>query len=609
MTSGSGEAITVLHVDDDSSLANLIATYLQREDSSFSVETATAADEGLEYLAEYDVDCIVSDYEMPGRNGIEFLKAVRKRYPDLPFILYTGKGSEEVASEAISAGVTDYLQKESGTSQYTVLANRIGNAVRQLRSQRELEETQQKLFQLAEKSDDILFMFNSDWSELLFVNSAYEDIWGGSISDVKSDPEAFLASIHPDDRESATRSMETVANGEPATIEYRVIRPNGELRWVRSEGRPIFEAGAVSRIVGYVRDITEQKERERQLQSLHARFERFGKHVHDALFFVSTDYSETLYANPGVEDIYGITPEKAYEDPTSWMRHIHPDDRSKMREEMEDQQAQIIDWPVEQEFRIQHPEQGVQWVQSRLELVTDDAGAPVEIAGITTDITERKEREQKLERERDKFDEFASVVSHDLRNPLNLANGYLELAQTERDSEYLQAVADAHERMERLIDDVLWLTQQGRAIGETEPVSLWEAVEDAWTIADGDTATGSELLCVDDSDSLTIEADYDRLCQMLENLFGNAIEHGGPDITVWVEPIESGFAIEDNGPGIPPADLDRIFAVRYSSGRNGTGLGLSIVKQVAEAHGWDVRSIEETNGGARFEITGIRFFE
>ncbi|WP_050050530.1 PAS domain-containing protein [Halostagnicola sp. A56] len=415
MERGSGEEITVLHVDDDSSLADLIATYLQREDDRFSVETATTVDEGLKYLGKSAVDCIVSDYDMPGGNGIEFLKAVRERYPDLPFILYTGKGSEEVASEAISAGVTEYLQKESGTSQYAVLANRIGNVVRQSRSQRDLEETQRKLSQLAEKSDDILFMFNSDWSELLFINSAYEDIWGGSISDVKSDPESFLAHIHPEDRERTTRSMETVANGEPDSIEYRIIRSNGEMRWVRSEGKPIFEAESVSRIVGYVRDITEQKEREGELKSLYARFERFGKHVRDALFFVSTDYSETLYANPAVETIYGITPEEAYEDPTSWMRYIHPDDRTEMVEGLEKQQEQALDWPVEQEFRIQHPERGVRWIQSRLEQVTDDEGVPVEIAGVATDITESKAREQTLKRERDKFDEFASVVSHDLR--------------------------------------------------------------------------------------------------------------------------------------------------------------------------------------------------
>lgn len=106
--------IRVLHVDDEPALAELTADFLRREDDCFTVETARSASEGLEQLSHDDFDCIVSDYDMPGRNGIEFLKSVRKNYSDLPFVLFTGKGSEEIAGEAISAGVTDYLRKKVG---------------------------------------------------------------------------------------------------------------------------------------------------------------------------------------------------------------------------------------------------------------------------------------------------------------------------------------------------------------------------------------------------------------------------------------------------------------------------------------------------------------
>lgn len=120
------EPIQVLHVDDEPNLADLAATFLEREDDRLDVRTVLTPDDGWEILADVDIDCIVSDYEMPGQDGIEFLKAVREEYPDLPFILYTGKGSEDVASDAISAGVTDYLQKESGTDQYAILATGSG---------------------------------------------------------------------------------------------------------------------------------------------------------------------------------------------------------------------------------------------------------------------------------------------------------------------------------------------------------------------------------------------------------------------------------------------------------------------------------------------------
>jgi len=125
--------IRVLHVDDEVDVADLTATFLER-DGGLSVETATSASEGLDRLAAEDIDCVVSDFDMPEMDGIEFLEAVRETDPDLPFVLFTGQGNEEIASEAISAGVTDYLQKQTGTEQYELLANRIRNAVSQYRA-------------------------------------------------------------------------------------------------------------------------------------------------------------------------------------------------------------------------------------------------------------------------------------------------------------------------------------------------------------------------------------------------------------------------------------------------------------------------------------------
>lgn len=133
------DTIRVLHVDDEPSFSDLVATFLEREDDRITVHTATRADEGRKMLSNHEIDCIVSDHDMPGQNGIEFLETVREEYPDLPFILYTGKGSEEVASEAISKGVSDYLQKGSDTDQYTVLANRIINLVTQYRAEIQVE--------------------------------------------------------------------------------------------------------------------------------------------------------------------------------------------------------------------------------------------------------------------------------------------------------------------------------------------------------------------------------------------------------------------------------------------------------------------------------------
>ncbi|MFC7116354.1 response regulator [Natronoarchaeum sp. GCM10025703] len=153
MPLSSHQDIQILHVDDDPSITDLTGTFLEREDDRFAVQTATSADEGLENINDRPPDCVVSDYNMPGTDGIEFLQAVREEYPDLPFILFTGEGSETVASDAIAAGVTDYLQKGSGTERYELLANRIRNAVR-ARGEAERADRQEQLMRLTEFAGD-----------------------------------------------------------------------------------------------------------------------------------------------------------------------------------------------------------------------------------------------------------------------------------------------------------------------------------------------------------------------------------------------------------------------------------------------------------------------
>ncbi|MBX0325172.1 PAS domain S-box protein [Halomicroarcula sp. F13] len=237
--------------------------------------------------------------------------------------------------------------------------------------------------------------------------------------------------------------------------------------------------------------------------------------------------------------------------------------------------------------------------------VTDDTGAITNFVSVNIDITDQKERERELKRERDRLDEFANIVSHDLRNPLTVIKGRVKLAREETDSEHLDAIETAAARMERLINDVLWLSREGRDIGSLDAVQLSDVVDSAWTlVADG--ADKPELRYKDGPQSLpTFEADSDRLRQLLENLFRNTIEHGGDDVTVTVGVLDDGFYIEDNGPGIPESRRDDVFTPGYSTSEAGTGFGLSIVKQVVEGHGWVVRVTDGSNGGARFEITGI----
>lgn len=219
-------------------------------------------------------------------------------------------------------------------------------------------------------------------------------------------------------------------------------------------------------------------------------------------------------------------------------------------------------------------------------------------------------REQLLEAQRDtlnqqaeRLESFANIVSHDLRNPLNVAMGQLDLAREEADSDALRIVSDALVRMNQIIDDTLNLAQIGPNAVEFTSISLRQTVEDAWgsvSIADAD-------LSITMAGDVIIQADKSYVQQLFENVFRNAVEHGGGAVTITVGELNNGFYIEDDGPGIPEVERDEIFDAGYSTAEQGTGLGLLIVKQVANAHGWEIRVTEGTEGGARFEITDVEF--
>ncbi|EMA63837.1 sensor histidine kinase [Halorubrum lipolyticum] len=213
----------------------------------------------------------------------------------------------------------------------------------------------------------------------------------------------------------------------------------------------------------------------------------------------------------------------------------------------------------------------------------------------------RSSRER--ESQRDRLAEFASVVAHDLRNPLSVAQGYLLLAR-EGDESAFDRVENALMRADRIIDDTLTLAREGEAATETEPVSLAAVARDAWSTTEAaeDAATAGAGLRID-SDA-TFDADAPRLRRLLENLFRNAIEHGGVDgsVTVSVGALDdgSGFYVADDGPGIPEADRESVLDAGYSTETDGTGFGLAIVSRIADAHGWTVAIDESDEGGAKF---------
>ena len=232
-------------------------------------------------------------------------------------------------------------------------------------------------------------------------------------------------------------------------------------------------------------------------------------------------------------------------------------------------------------------------------VVTDGDGEPAYIMSSFIDISDRVSRERELRLKNEQLEQFASVISHDLRNPLTVAQGRIELAQTGDESEHLPNAVSALERAQTILDDVLTLAREGEELGDTEPVDLATVADTCWNTVDMKEATLSV------ETDRTIRADRSRLKQVVENLFRNAVEHGGEDVSVTVGDLENGFYVADDGTGIPEANRERIFEAGYSTDGEGTGLGLQIVREIATAHGWDVRVSDDEDSEARFEITGV----
>jgi hypothetical protein len=203
-------------------------------------------------------------------------------------------------------------------------------------------------------------------------------------------------------------------------------------------------------------------------------------------------------------------------------------------------------------------------------------------------------------------EQIASVISHDLRNPLDVAKARTRAARETGDAEHFDRLEGAHDRMERIIRDVLTLARNDEVIEPGTAVELDTVATDAWATVD----TGPATLAVT-GDLPTIEADPDRLQRLFENLFRNSVEHSSTSnpteagITVRVGPTGDGFFVDDDGPGIPKAERERVFEPGYTVTEGGTGLGLTIVERIAEAHGWTVSLVESDDGGARFEFRDV----
>ena len=473
-----------------------------------------------------------------------------------------------------------------------------------------------------------------DWD----LNSRDVNFHGAAAAILGLDDRAMLSpstlrdQVHPEDVGAIDRLVDP-GDASEIDVEFRVPSAAG-WRWVQLTGEcRTDEAGVPERVIGIVADTTERKERQRartrhrkRITALHdvaaalqhcdtkpAVCERTIEAADDVLAFdqcaIMLREGDRLPIEASSEglDIDAIDPLAVDEGlagqcfqqgSASTAPDIRENDIARYRDDC----RSVLSVPV--------GEHGVfQAISAEVDhFDADDLELAELLLTHTATALTRLDRERELERQtdrlqrqNDRLDRFASIVSHDLRNPLEVARGHLDLS--EADDEHLDRVAAMHERMDELLEDLLTLAREGDRMTDTERIELESLAAQCWQSVETDGAT------LDVAGTLSFGADPSGVQQLLENLYRNSVEHAATaddsSVTIRVGPLEDGFFIEDDGPGIAPEIRDRIFEPGFSTDETGTGYGLSIVAEIAESHDWTISVGESDDGGGRFEITGV----
>jgi PAS domain S-box-containing protein len=377
--------MTVLCVAPDETTLESLSAGLERADADVTVFEARTPADAFQVLDAEDVGCVVSALSLTGADGLRFLRQVRTKYDDLPFVLVAEAGSESVAADAINAGVDGYVPSDGELDEeaFETLVDRIATVVRDYRSHQRFEDATELLFRLTEFTSDALWMFTGDWSETVVMNSAYEDIWDRSQADVVEDPSDFLAGIHPEDRPLVREKMAALSGGQATDLEFRV-ETREDPDWVSVHAEPVVVDGEVEYVAGFTRDVTERREREQAIREANEQFETLVENLPVIVFTLDADGIFTTSAGAGLGeigfepgDLEGVSVYDAYADYGELTDAV---DRALAGEE--------VRLTLEVEGTVFET-----WYRP----VEDEHGEVVQVIGVSRDVTAMKRREGRIE--------------------------------------------------------------------------------------------------------------------------------------------------------------------------------------------------------------------
>ncbi|MFD1643049.1 ATP-binding response regulator [Halohasta litorea] len=539
----------LLYVDPDPAYRRNVPSALEPEwvvTAAESVEAATAAMDG-------SFDCVVAADELPEMGGLEFLDSVESETDETPFVLFTAEEDIDLVRQAFRAGINDVIYKQRSSD---VTADGEPD------SSTDMIDSTDGIVGLRHCLDSL-------------------DIGSTDLNGITLDVSRSLMGAAADEVDMKTEwALQSLAEE---------IDANQCL---------IYEVDDGTRLElthGWTDDEIGDSETHRQLFGVGSetvpadQFPGFGSQLQQ---FEPACVDITAAAEPEPTGGTATTPASNGDSGTTAVvsSEASPElpadgDRGTLLA-----LPVVIEWQLSGTIviTVEQPREWSEEARQRLQAVGELVGH----------MERRRRQRQELERQNEQLEQFASVISHDLQNPLNVISGYLELAMETGNLDRLDPALDAAERMEEMLDDLLTLAREGRAVGETQEVELQPIVQEAWESVE--TYDGSlELVGLDDLDP--VEADGSRLQEAFENLFKNAVVHAGKDVNLRVEADDGTVYIADDGQGIPEDKRDVVFEYGHTGG-DGTGLGLAIVRSIIEGHDWEIEAAESEEGGARFDI-------
>jgi len=388
--------IRVLLVDDEPPLLELTKFFLERE-PDVKVEVAPSARGALDMMAKDGFDAVVSDYMMPDISGLELLKILRNQGNMTPFIIFTGRGREDVAIEALNSGADFYIQKGGDPrAQFAELTNMIRQAVARRRAEGELMESERRMRAMLDNVHHLAVMFGVD-GVITYVNDATLTTTGRTKSELIGCD--FFEILMPSSESGPSRDLFLKAvKGEcplpSMPLEHNVPTKDGRTLLVSWDFVSLMVHGRTSGFAGIGTDITQAKKIELAIRESEERFRLLAENSKDLIFRYRLQPKQQFeYVSPSATLMTGYTPEEHYADPQLGFKLVHPDDRAILEAFLhppfDSSRPAVLRW-VRKDGRII-------WTEMQITPVTDASGQVIALHGVSRDITERKAAEEVLQ--------------------------------------------------------------------------------------------------------------------------------------------------------------------------------------------------------------------